>query len=316
VLAVLAMCLFSACASETGESSSSGQPAPAESAAPSPSEVAAPIADNFAGPVVWTCTSAERGENGVTRVEKWNLATGERVETNSLPGCRASGIPGPARSAVPFPAQRALQFLDPTQTKQVRTLRDNHVGFVDLASGKTTDVTELLVPAVDDFGVSPNHTSPLFAPNGEFVFFDRTIVRTQNHFPSSPDRALAVSDDQGFIGPAAEVEAAGHNFVDILGHAVCGNAVWWLNDREYLTERAGRLELATFGGAPSGAETCGPPLTPETKIQSAVAGPDGRVYFMMAGPNGANRADPDSPRKIQMNVPFEETTSYMFAGWS
>lgn len=335
--AVLSALLLAACTSDTQEpAQSSATTQPQNSALPAP-KATAPTANQVAGPVVWTCPS-DAGRSGPTRVEKWDLTGGEVAELKTFSGCRVSGIPGPHRNGLPFAAQRELQFMDPSQTKHVRELDDNHVGFVDIKSGEVTDVTKKLVPSVGDFGTPPSHWNARFAPTGEFVFFDVTDpeapvwrfidlptfaeVRTQNYFPGDPPGSLSSIDSLGFIGPSGEVEhdpGDRNSRLSIMGHAVCGNAIWWLNDRQYVTETDGRLQMATFGESGPGSEPCGQVLTPETSFAAAMAAPDGTVYFIIEGPNGkalyeANRSDPESPRKI--NFPLDQRTRYMFSGWS
>ena len=305
--------------------------APTQTTTVAPTAAPPPPGSNFQGPVLWECP---KGANGNVLVRKVNPSTGDVVDIKTLPNC--------PRGAGGFYGQIALQAFNSDQTLEATTLSSlNHVGYRDVASGRVTDVTAILFPAVDDFGQEPYHIYPMFDPTGNFVFMDRNtsiwnffdiqtrkVVKTQSDYAAAPGERVSFLSS-AFFNPRGELEELnpGYTF-QVFGATVCGTPLWWLNDRQYLTSTN---PTGVIGSGPDTAvhiadfgrdkDDCGKPASPLADgIITAMSDPQGNVYFIIQGPNGqqlyqANLSDPSQPRKIPLLRALDVNTTRMFVGW-
>lgn len=293
---------------------------------------------SFSGPIAWTCRDA-----GTTHIRKLNPQTGQIIEIGTIDQCRARGMPGPGMIGLPFGGQRSLQQFSPDLSKEAVVVSgaSQHVGYKELKTDKIVDVTALLAQPDEFDTTGPRHQMPMFAPDGSFVFHDwetnvwnfvdlasNRVTKTQAEWPSQPGQpgqpAITSGGEGAFIGPRGEVERGTGS--TLLGYAVCGDKIWWMDDRRYLativTEDGSSEALTIADIGPQGFETsnssCGVPVSPNTSIRGALSDPEGSVYFLGGNENAfyeANPADPSKPRRIPMDGDLDLGYGFNFVAW-
>ena len=109
------------------------------------------------------------------------------------------------------PCATSFQSLSPDGSKVTFSVRNsednsNHVGWVDITSGKRVDVTQSLSSSASAMAAVRQDGNPVFSPQGDFVFQDRNaktvdFVSTTDGSVKSAVNSMEGFDNELYVGP-------------------------------------------------------------------------------------------------------------------
>jgi hypothetical protein len=304
-----------------------------------------------AGPVLATC-----GEGGValSAVDPDTGASSD-IATFAAASSLVGASDGPVTTwsvcsaGTTLSAYLARQVFSPDLDRMAVNLRDAttdsaHVGWIDAATGVTTDVTTLLTEASGGYSAQPQHSNALFDKDGNFGYFDgvtsqyvfvdpqtRAAVRSQQLDPRGsalmfqmPDGSISNNSSGLDRGMVLTVPMPGGGVLDSSSYSP---VVW-------IVDGTRGLEISEPINAPNtlGVKTAGPddpategeasPITPLTDyvIRSAVTDPTATTAVFTASRGqtlDAFRVPVDGSAQPVKIATFEQQPgqSVTFIGW-
>jgi hypothetical protein len=261
----------------------------------------APAAPN--GPLLATCSDGEVSLSTVDLDSGKSSVVATFAAASSLVG--AADGPAPTwsvcTSGTTLSVYLARQVFSPDLDHMAVNLRDastdsGHVGWIDAATGETTDVTALIADGAGGYSAQPQHSNALFDKDGNFGYFDgvadkyvfidpatRTTVRSQQM--QSPGTAMFQLPDGSVTDNSSGLDRGMVLTIPMPGGGVLDSSSY--SPVVWIIDGTRGLEISEPVNAPNtlGVKAAGPddpategeatPITPLTDyvVRSAVADP-------------------------------------------